>query len=123
VGVDFGKQFDQDHPTPMADWTLSERNPRELLATVLVLIGNVGRRQIAARHAEQFTTEGKFLFTVTIPKESVVPNTLKSIWKNMQQKTADEFLGRECHCFPLILPVVLPSEGNISVVNIQQAIV
>ena len=61
---------------------------------------------------------------ITIAQEAVITNAVESIRQSVEEKSANEFLGGECHGFLLaLISIVLPSETDLAIFDVQQAIV
>ena len=55
---------------------------------------------------------------MTIGKETVVVDAVEPVWQGMQQKAADEFIGRERHHLVLVMmPIVMPAAADLAPVS------
>jgi hypothetical protein len=74
--------------------------------------------------ADQPPTECDVFGSMPICKESKMSDTYEAAGKDMQQKTAKKLIGGKSH-FPLLIPVrvVLPAEGHVFAIEIQQLMI
>ncbi len=116
--------LDGDHLPLMTGRALPEGTPGELLVTIAVLLRSLALRWLGNRHAEQIAAMGKLLFAIPIAKETVIADPMKALGQDMQQKTADEFAGRDGHdLLPIAVPIILPAETHRAILDIDEPVV
>ena len=89
-----------------------------------VAAGNQARQYIGTPRGQELTAEFQFAGAVTVGKETVVADALKTGRQSVLQEAADELLGcdRDDLVFSAVA-VVLPGVGDLAVVQGQQAAV
>ncbi len=94
----------------------------DLIATVSTPLGiNLARSML---HAEKFTATGKLLFAISVPQETVVADALEACRQDVDQKASDKFVGAQRHHLGFAtVAIVLPMEADISIFDVDQAIV
>src|SRR5580692_4337673 len=66
----------------------------------------------------------QFFLTMAIAEEAEVTDAMKPKRQNVEEEAKDEFLGQKRHGFLLtMVPVVVASEANLTVLDAQQAVV
>ena len=61
---------------------------------------------------------------ISVPEKTVVPNALEAVGQHVEQEAPDEFIGRQGHCLDVSAgPIVFPLETNLTVLDVQQAVV
>src|ERR1700677_3639873 len=65
-----------------------------------------------------------FFLSVAIAEEAVVADTVEAVGQYVEQKAANELIGRQGHSFLLVvIAIVLVAELHLTIFNIQQAVV
>ena len=89
----------------------------------LIIVGAILRR---SRHVEQASAKRKLLGAMAVGQEAVMTNAMEPIRQHMEEKAADELRDRDAHEFALViaaLPIVLPEEADVGLIEIKQATV
>src|ERR1700674_2994471 len=63
---------------------------------------------------------------MSVGKEAVAANAMKAIRQHMEEEAANELGDRDSHDFALVIaafPIILPAEGDVGLVEIEQATV
>src|SRR6185312_14656115 len=62
-------------------------------------IAPIGLRRFRSRRGagKHLTAQGQGLFAVTVGQQAVIADPHEAVGKDMQKKTAEEFLPRQCH--------------------------
>src|ERR1700687_4638150 len=63
---------------------------------------------------------------MSVGKEAVAANAMEAIRQHMEEEAANELGDRDSHDFALVIaafPIVLPAEGDVGLVEIEQATV
>src|SRR6266704_5473659 len=63
---------------------------------------------------------------MSVSKEAVAANAMEAIRQHMEEEAANELGDRDTHDFALVIaafPIVLPAEGDVGLVEIEQATV
>lgn len=103
-----------------------EGDSGEGLVTIAVVGGRLrsGLRGGDRGHFQELAALLKLLLPVMIAQEPIVADTVKAGRQNVQQEAADELLGREGRgLVSIAVAVVLPLEGDVSVLDVEQAVV
>jgi hypothetical protein len=90
---------------------------------VVIIVVAIHRRR---GHAEQVSAKCKLVGAMSVGKEAVVANAMEAIRQDMEKKAADKLGDRDSHDFALViaaLPIVLPEEADMGLVEIKQATV
>ena len=77
-------------------------------------------------HTEQASAKRKLVGAMSVGKEAVVANAMEAIRQHMEEEAANELGDRDSHDFALVIaafPIVLPAEGDVGLVEIEQATV
>jgi hypothetical protein len=118
--------FDDSHATLQACRTLMQRSAGQCLVATPII---AWRRALAVArfrnlHVEQLPAPRQIFGATAIAEEAVVTDSLQSEGQGMQQETADELMGADCHDLRLIaVGVVLPAKLNVVVIHRDQAVV
>src|ERR1700674_1462650 len=90
---------------------------------VVIIVVAIHRR---IRHTEQASAKCKLVGAMSVGKEAVVANAMEAIRQHMEEEAANELGDRDTHDFALVIaafPIVLPAEGDVGLVEIEQATV
>ena len=90
---------------------------------VVIIVVTIHRR---AGHIEQASAKCKLVGAMSVGKEAVAANTMEAIRQHMEEEAANELGDRDTHDFALVIaafPIVLPAEGDVGLVEIEQATV
>ncbi len=67
---------------------------------------------------------GKLLFAVAIAEKTVIADAMETLGQDVQQKAADELVGRHGHdLLPIAVPIILPAKTHRAVLDIDEAVV
>src|SRR5260370_28107713 len=70
---------------------------------------------------EQPAAEGEVVAALAVGEKAIVTNAMEAVRQGMQQESADELVGIECHHLGLaVLAVVLPGEADLVVTERDQ---
>jgi hypothetical protein len=75
-------------------------------------------------HVEQFSTKRELVSAMTIGEQAIVANALKAIRQYVKEEATYELGDLEAHDFALVFatfPVMLTTEANVGLVEIDQA--
>ena len=75
-------------------------------------------------HGQQASAERELVGAMAVRQEAVVTNAMEAIRQHVQEEAAYELGDRDAHDFVLVtatLPVVLPAEANVGLIDIEQA--
>jgi len=102
------------------------RAPQQIVATQFFVAFSI----VAARlwnglwHGQKFSATGEILNPMAIAEKPVVSDALEAVWKDMHQKTPQEFVGGQRHHFlPPFVLIVLVSESDLSVFQFFQPVI
>src|ERR1700681_2074901 len=90
---------------------------------VVIIVVTIHRR---AGHIEQASAKRELVGPMAVGKEAVAANTMKAIRQHMEEEAPNELGDRDSHDFALVIaafPIVLPAEGDVGLVEIEQATV
>jgi hypothetical protein len=102
--------LDDDHATAAARARV--RDHLGLVGLELIGISGLG---LCRRHVEQVARPGDVVGARTAGEQAVVADAVEALRQDMDQESADELGGGECHDLLAITPfgtIVLPSEGD-----------
>ena len=77
-------------------------------------------------HTEQASAKCKLVDAMSVGKEAVVANAMEAVRQHMEEEATNELRDRDSHDFALViaaLPIVLPEEPDVGLVEIKQATV
>ena len=118
------EDFNNDHPALVTDWTLLQRGTRQFFVECRVIVINWPiawrRLRINSRHPQQLTAESEFFFSVTVTEEAIVTDPLESFRKDMNQKSPNEFIGRQGHrLLSVVVAVIVPMKSHSAILDIE----
>lgn len=90
------------------------------LAVVIIVVAIRRRRG----RIEQPATECEFVGAMAVGEEAVAANAMETVEQYVEQEAAHELTDLEPHDFALVtatLPIVLPAETDMGLVEIEQA--
>ena len=90
---------------------------------VVIIVVATYRRRV---HGEQASAELKFLGAMAVRQEAVVTNTMKAVRQDVEEEAAHKLGSLDAHDFPLVpatLPILLPAEADVGLIEIEQAII
>src|SRR3984893_15975494 len=90
---------------------------------VVIIVVVIHRRR---GHIEQASAKCKLVGAMSVGKEAVAANAMEAIRQHMEEEAANELGDRDSHDFALVIaafPIVLPAEGDVGLVEIEQATV
>ena len=107
----------------MAFRAFEQRAAGELLVKGPVIQGfHHGQRR--CRNHQECAAKRQVLRAGTVAQQPIVPNALQATGKHMEQESADELLGIKRHdLLTVMVPVILPAEGNLPALGINQPVV
>jgi hypothetical protein len=91
---------------------------------VVVIIDLVIHRR--SGHGEQASAEPELVGTMAVGQEAIVPNAMEAIRQDVEEEAAHELADRDAHdsvLVPAPLPILLPAEADVRLVEIKQAII
>ena len=57
-------------------------------------------------------------------QKAIVPDALEAVGQDMQQETANEFVGFQCHGFLLVaMPIIFPVKSHLAILDVEQSVV
>src|SRR4051812_11996724 len=72
-------------------------------------------------HAKQFPALGQLALALTVAEEPEVADAVEAVREDMDQEPADKLIGGQGHrAVMAVLPVVLPAEADLAVVDGDQ---
>jgi len=84
---------------------------------VLTEVGNAGGKRERGTDPQVRTAQIEQAATVAVGEEAKVANAHETLGQNMEQKTAQEFIGVQSHDASLVaMGVVSPTEGDLAFV-------
>ena len=119
------KNGDRHHMPSMADRAIAQRFSGQFFVEVAVVGWSLRRDNSAERqdHAQQLAAQGELGLAITVAQKAVVPDALKAVGQDMQQETANEFVGFQCHGFLLVaMPIIFPAKTHLAVVDVEQSV-
>src|SRR5579863_8048863 len=106
------EDFDDDHATAAA-WT----------SRLGGIGGSVGRLVFRFCNGEQLTRTCDVVGARAFGKQAVVADAMEAFWQHVDQESADELAGSECHDLLAVATIgatVLPSEGDVLLIEGDQ---
>lgn len=79
---------------------------------------------LRSAHGQQASAERELVGAMAVRQEAVVTNAMEAIRQHVQEEAAYELGDRDAPDFVLVtatLPVVLPAEANVDLIDIEQA--
>jgi len=66
------------------------------------------------------TAKGELGLAIAIAQKAVVADTLEAVGQDMQQETANELLGLQCHgLLPVVMAIISPMKADLAVANAE----
>src|SRR5260370_15349678 len=83
-----------------------------------------GSGPIGRGHSQELAGAFQFVLSVAIAEEAVVADAVEAVGQYVEQKAANEVIGRQGHGFLLVvIAIVLVAELHLTLFDIQQAVV
>ena len=119
------EEFDAYHVSARARWTVTQGSTSESgVAVTIVLARLISGSRARWYDLEQAPAFGKSGFAAPVAEEPVVTDALQSARQHVKQEAADEFRRFEPHhALCGFMAVVFPAERDVSISDVDQAIV
>jgi hypothetical protein len=66
-------------------------------------------------HGEESTAEREFFGSAAVAEKTVIADALKGLRQDMNEKSAHELCGRQCHGFLMVVAIILPVKADLLV--------
>ena len=108
----------------MAIRAFKQRAAGELLVEGPVILGFPGGGQRLRWNGQESPAKRQVLCAEAVAEQPIVPDALQAAGEHMEQEAADELLGIMHHdLLAVMMPVILPVEGHLAVLGVNQPVV